>query len=313
MVGSCFRRALHGSRTGCWANTLPLQGSGNGAGGEAIPFVGGTVNELGMSLLRGRLRGGGVLSGTAEGQRPRTGSERPAAPPLRQRVITAALVALVILGGAFATVLWFEADKEVRILCGLMREGTSRAEVARVLETANLLQVRPAGVEPATASALSFDAAANFCSTRCAVSLGEAGVTGSTFSRTIRLERIAATLAGCLLLLLFGLQVGLATGRISGRMAWGGRSETLPRSHRVASALTAPLMLVMAWVLLERAGVTDVVESDTAIAGAAWAVTLLFLLSTAGNLASTSRPERRFGIPVATAMVILGLVVSYSG
>jgi hypothetical protein len=169
------------------------------------------------------------------------GSREPAAPPLRQRIATAGLVAVLILGGAFGTVLWFEAD------------------------------------------------------------------------RTLRLERIAAILASFLLVLLFGLQVGLATGRVSGRVAWGGRFETLPRSQRVASAVAAPLMLVLAWVLLERAGVVDVVGNNDLIAGAAWAVTLLFLLSTVGNLASSSPPERRLGIPVATALVILSCIVAYSG
>jgi hypothetical protein len=46
---------------------------------------------------------------------------------------------------------------------------------------------------------------------------------------------------------------------------------------------------------------------------AAWAVALLFLLSTAGNLASASPAERRLGIPVATALAILSTVIAYSG
>jgi len=194
-----------------------------------------------------------------------------------------------------------------------MRDGTPTAEVARILGTANLLEVQPAGVELATATAFAFDVPANVRSSKCVVSLDEAGVTGSSFSRAFRLERIAAILASSLLLLQFGLQVGLATGRVSGRMAWGGRFETLPRSHRVASAVAALLMLVLAWVLLERAGVVDVVGSNAVIAGAAWAVTLLFLLSTVGNLASSSAQERRLGIPVATALVILSCIVAYSG
>jgi len=74
--------------------------------------------------------------------------------------------------------------------------------------------------------------------------------------------------------------------------------------------VTAALMPVLAWVTLERAAVVDLVGADGVIEGAAWAVMLLFLVSTAGNLASASRPERRLGIPVSAALVVLSFVVA---
>jgi len=94
------------------------------------------------------------------------------------------------------------------------------------------------------------------------------------------------------------------------RRAWGGRVDTLPPALRRASAVTAALMPVLAWVTLERAAVVDLVGADGVIEGAAWAVMLLFLVSTAGNLASASRPERRLGIPVSAALVVLSFVVA---
>ena len=223
------------------------------------------------------------------------------------------MVVVLVLGGTAGTVLWFEADKEVRILCGLMAPGTPRSEVARILGTANLLDVHPEGVDPMAATALTFDAPANARTTRCRLALDEAGVEERSFTRRFHLERIAAVLASPLLLLLVGLQVGLARGRISGRMAWGGRSYTLTRAQRRASAAAAVLLLAVGWILLERAGLLGLLEGTGVVEPAAWAVALLFLLSTAGNLASASPAERRLGVPVATALTILSVVIAYSG
>jgi hypothetical protein len=219
----------------------------------------------------------------------------------------------LVVAGSLATVGWYEADSEVRILCGLLTTGMPSAEVSRILGTAELARVRPADADVATASAFTFDAVANLRSSRCAVSLAGAAVTDREFTRTVRLERVAAPMAAALLLLLSGFQVGLASGRVSGRMAWGGRFEELPPRYRRASAAAAVLVLAMGWILLERADVVDVVESHGAIHAAAWAVPAFFLLSMAGNLASASPPERRLGIPVTVALVILGCVVAYSG
>lgn len=226
---------------------------------------------------------------------------------------TTILVVILILASVAGTVRWFEADKEVRILCGLMTAGTPRAEVARILGTAERLEVRPAAVDVERASQLSFDAPGNLRTTLCAVSLDDVGVSGSDFTRVLRLERLAAALVVPLVALLTALQLGLATGRVSGRMAWGGRFETLPRSHRVASAVTAPAVLAMGWILLERAGVTGLLGSAAVVETGAWIVALVFLVSTAGNLASSSRSERLLGIPLATAMAILSVVIAYSG
>lgn len=139
------------------------------------------------------------------------------------------------------------------------------------------------------------------------------GAAGGEPVGAARLARVAALAGGCLLLFLCAFQIGLATGRVPGRMAWGGRFEILPPAQRRASAVTALLLPVMAWVLLERAAVVDVVGGEAGVGVAAWAVTVLFMLSTAANLASSSRPERRLGIPLAAAIALLGFVVAYSG
>lgn len=133
---------------------------------------------------------------------------------------------------------------------------------------------------------------------------------GSTPASGIHPARTAALVAAGLFGYLTLFQIGLATGRIPGRMAWGGRHETLPPELRRASAMTAALMPLLAWLLLERADVVDVVRLDAVITVATWGVPLLFLLSAAGNLASASPAERRLGIPVTAAQVVLGVAVA---
>ncbi len=52
------------------------------------------------------------------------------------------LVSLILLGGAVVVGLYaVEADKEVRILCGLFKPGTPEREMDRIVGTANFLQV----------------------------------------------------------------------------------------------------------------------------------------------------------------------------
>lgn len=61
---------------------------------------------------------------------------------LRRRLLRAAGALLVFLAVAGATVVWIEAEKEVRILCGHLGPGFSLEEVVRTLDTGNLLHYR---------------------------------------------------------------------------------------------------------------------------------------------------------------------------
>lgn len=237
----------------------------------------------------------------------------PDAPTIRHRLIVSAAVALLIVAGFVGSAYWSEAEKEVRILCGLMVPATPGAEVARILGTANLLEVHPPGVDPTSASALSFDAPANLRSSRCDVAFADGSVVDVDFTQSYRLPHVAAVVATVLLLVLVGFQIGLATGRVSGRMAWGGVHETLPVALRRASAFSALLLVAVGWILLERAGILGLLPDPSIAETGAWAVVLLFLLSSVGNLASSSRPERRFGIPMTAALLILSFVVAYAG
>ncbi len=57
------------------------------------------------------------------------------------RIVRGAILLLLLLGIGAAGVYAVEADKEVRVLCGMFRPGTAEAEMDRIFGTANFLRV----------------------------------------------------------------------------------------------------------------------------------------------------------------------------
>lgn len=109
-------------------------------------------------------------------------------------------------------------------------------------------------------------------------------------------------------------QLLLAFGAPLGHLAWGGRRRRLPPHLRAASLGAALLVVLAAACVLERAGVVQVLGWPAgAVRGAVWALVGLFALSTAGNLASRSRAERRVGTPLALVLTAACLVVALAG
>ncbi len=105
-------------------------------------------------------------------------------------------------------------------------------------------------------------------------------------------------------------QVLLAAGAPLGFLAWGGQDPgKLPRTKRMASAFSAIVILFFAAAFGQAAGLWDPFGS-VVLRWAFLAGILLFALSTLGNIATSSIPERWLGVPVAgiltLACVILG-------
>ena len=106
-------------------------------------------------------------------------------------------------------------------------------------------------------------------------------------------------------------QMLLAAGAPIGFLAWGGQDPgKLPRTKRIASAFSAVMMLFFAVVFGQAAGLWEVVGPSVP----RWVFLVgigLFALSTLGNIATSSIPERWLGVPVAAtltlACAILGL------
>ena len=120
----------------------------------------------------------------------------------------------------------------------------------------------------------------------------------------------AAWIAAVLLIGLACFQVLLACGAPLGRLAWGGAHIRLPAGLRVASLASAVICALGAVCVLERAGVFMLCNRPGAVRVFVWMLTVLFGLSTIGNLGSESVWERRVMTPTAMTLALTCLIVS---
>lgn len=120
----------------------------------------------------------------------------------------------------------------------------------------------------------------------------------------------ASWIAAAELIALACFQVLLACGVPLGRLAWGGAHKRLPMGLRIASLASAVICALGAMCVLERAGVITLCDRPGAVRVFVWMLTILFGLSTIGNLASKSTWERRVMTPVAATLALMCLIVS---
>lgn len=122
--------------------------------------------------------------------------------------------------------------------------------------------------------------------------------------------QVAAVIAVVLFGFVALFQASLAFGAPLGKAAWGGQhSGVLPGRLRAASGLAAVLIYPgIAAIVLNATGIIDV-EWLPASAWIMWLLTGLFVLGTAANLASRSRPERIWA-PVSAAIAISCAVIA---
>lgn len=117
----------------------------------------------------------------------------------------------------------------------------------------------------------------------------------------------AAVLACVVLAALAAFQLALALGAPWGRFAWGGQHEReLPRSFRIGSAVSIALYAVFAVLVLDRAGLVDVLP-DTVSRVGTWVLVGYLALGVVMNGISRSRSERLVMTP--TVVVLLACVV----
>ncbi|MCW5718931.1 MAG: hypothetical protein KIS68_13975 [Bauldia sp.] len=122
---------------------------------------------------------------------------------------------------------------------------------------------------------------------------------------------VAAIAATIVLAALAVFQLALALGAPIGRFAWGGGHERLPTRLRVGSAVSIVLYAIFAAILLDRAGVIDVIP-DGASRVAAWVLTGYFALGIAMNAISRSRSERFVMTPIVAILAALSAIVASS-
>ncbi|MET4639325.1 hypothetical protein [Mycetocola sp. 2940] len=122
----------------------------------------------------------------------------------------------------------------------------------------------------------------------------------------------AAAILACLILVALAVfQALLIAGRPLGRFAWGGQHEVLPRNLRIGSAVSIVLYAIFAIVILEAAGLTNLLPDAVAEIGI-WVLTAYFTLGIVMNGISRSKPERNLMTPVCVVLAGLCLIIALS-
>jgi hypothetical protein len=118
----------------------------------------------------------------------------------------------------------------------------------------------------------------------------------------------SAIAAATVLALVLAFQLLLVAGAPFGHAAWGGQHRVLPARLRLASAGAAAIIVLMAWVVLARAGFLPPGAGPVAIRAATWVVAGFFALNTVANAVSRSAVER-FVMTPATLFMVACLVI----
>jgi len=113
-----------------------------------------------------------------------------------------------------------------------------------------------------------------------------------------------------LLGLLTIFQLALIAGAPLGHFAWGGQSRVLSTKLRIGSVVSIVLYAIIAVILLERAGVTQLFNAPQFLQVATWVIFAYFALGIFLNAVSRSKPERYTMTPVVLVLAVLSLVVA---
>jgi len=91
-------------------------------------------------------------------------------------------------------------------------------------------------------------------------------------------------------------------------MAWGGENAKLSKKLRISSFISSLILVYASVVLLEKAGLVNIIDNNTAINISAWIYVFVFGLSTLGNITSKSKYEKIVMTPVAIYLVVAFLI-----
>ena len=122
-----------------------------------------------------------------------------------------------------------------------------------------------------------------------------------------------AAVTFCVLMVgLIIFQAALIAGAPLGHFAWGGQDRVLPVRKRLGSATSIGLYLIFAVLVLQRAGLAEVLPWPGVVSIATWVLAGYFLLGIVLNAASRSKPERWTMAPLCAVLAGLTIVVALS-
>lgn len=125
------------------------------------------------------------------------------------------------------------------------------------------------------------------------------------------MAHIAAYIFAGVMAALAVFQIALAAGAPLGRFAWGGAHDRLPTSLRIGSVISLLIYGACTTVVLDRAGVIDVIGGGVSGPGA-WVVVGFLSLGVVMNAISRSKPERFAMTPVALVLAASAFIVAMS-
>ena len=126
------------------------------------------------------------------------------------------------------------------------------------------------------------------------------------------LSQLAAWIATILLIGLICFQLLLALGFPLGKAAWGGKYVKLPTGLRITSFAAAGILSFSAACILEKSGITVILNNPRVVTYVVWFFSAYFVLNTIGNFVSKNRLEKIIMTPVTFILCILYLIVALS-
>jgi hypothetical protein len=126
------------------------------------------------------------------------------------------------------------------------------------------------------------------------------------------LATAAAALFCVLMAALTVFQAALIIGAPLGQFAWGGQDRVLPVRKRLGSVISIGLYLVFLVVVVQRAGLAEVIPWPAVVDVAIWVLVAYFVLGIGLNSISKSKPERWTMAPLCAVLAVLTLIVALS-
>lgn len=125
----------------------------------------------------------------------------------------------------------------------------------------------------------------------------------------VNAQNLAALAFVAVMVALAIFQLALIAGAPLGHFAWGGQDRVLPTGKRVGSVVSIVLYALFAVVVLQRAGLVELLPGVVVDVGI-WVIVAYSALGIVMNGISRSQPERYTMVPVCVVLTVLSLMVA---
>lgn len=115
---------------------------------------------------------------------------------------------------------------------------------------------------------------------------------------------IAAIIACVLFFLMSIFQVLLALGLPLGRVAYGGKYETLPKKLRIMSLIAVGIFIFGIFIVLEQGTIITVFNNELLTTIVVWILAVFLTLNTLMNAVSKSQSEKRIMTPISFVIAV---------